>query len=176
MMEESDIIDLEKRYWLLKAQSRTGRFDLETFVPLISPPIHQSLSEGLFNAFDENRDNHIDFKEISCGLSACCRGPLAERQKFCFKVFDIDRDGVLSRTDLEEMVLALLEVWKDNRTDAIPELHLNLSDIIDNILKTHDTTKSGHLTLEDYQIWSVKSALANEFLNLLFQVRILIIS
>jgi hypothetical protein len=37
--------------------------------------------KGLFNAFDENRDNHIDFKEISCGLSACCRGPLAERQK-----------------------------------------------------------------------------------------------
>ncbi|CAK6970338.1 ubiquitin carboxyl-terminal hydrolase 32 isoform X3 [Scomber scombrus] len=34
----------------------------------------------------------------------------------------------------------------------------------------HDTTKLGHLTLEDYQIWSVKSALANEFLNLLFQV------
>lgn len=30
----------------------------------------------------------------------------------------------------------------------------------------------GHLTLEDYQIWSVKSALANEFLNLLFQVSI----
>lgn len=28
----------------------------------------------------------------------------------------------------------------------------------------------GHLTLEDYQIWSVSSALANEFLNLLFQV------
>ncbi|KAI5630266.1 ubiquitin carboxyl-terminal hydrolase 32 isoform X2, partial [Silurus asotus] len=79
--EESDIIDLEKRYWLLKAQSRTGRFDLETFVPLVSPPIHASLSEGLFHAFDENRDNHIDFKEISCGLSACCRGPVAERQK-----------------------------------------------------------------------------------------------
>ncbi|XP_063060913.1 ubiquitin carboxyl-terminal hydrolase 32 isoform X2 [Engraulis encrasicolus] len=34
----------------------------------------------------------------------------------------------------------------------------------------HDTTKVGQLTLEDYQIWSVKSALANEFLNLLFQV------
>lgn len=33
-------------------------------------------------------------------------------------------------------------------------------------------TKLGHLTLEDYQIWSVKSALANEFLNLLFQVRL----
>jgi len=46
-VEESDIIDLEKRYWLLKAQSRTGRFDLETFAPLVSPPIHPSLSEGM---------------------------------------------------------------------------------------------------------------------------------
>ncbi|NWU79291.1 UBP32 hydrolase, partial [Onychorhynchus coronatus] len=169
-LEESDIIDLEKRYWLLKAQSRTGRFDLETFAPLVSPPIHPSLSEGLFNAFDENRDNHIDFKEISCGLSACCRGPLAERQKFCFKVFDVDRDGVLSRVELRDMVVALLEVWKDNRTDKIPELDMGLSEIVEDILHTHDNTKLGHLTLEDYQIWSVKSSLANEFLNLLFQV------
>ncbi|XP_030632094.1 ubiquitin carboxyl-terminal hydrolase 32 isoform X1 [Chanos chanos] len=169
-LEESDIIDLEKRYWLLKAQSRTGRFDLETFVPLVSPPIHASLSEGLFHAFDENRDNHIDFKEISCGLSACCRGPVAERQKFCFKVFDVDRDGVLSRDEIHEMVVALQEVWKDNRTDTLPELDANVSDIVEDILKMHDTTKLGHLTLEDYQIWSVSSALANEFLNLLFQV------
>ncbi|KAJ8403888.1 hypothetical protein AAFF_G00347560 [Aldrovandia affinis] len=169
-LEETDIIDLEKRYWLLKAQSGTGRFDLETFVPLVSPPIHASLSEGLFHAFDENRDNHIDFKEISCGLSACCRGPIAERQKFCFKVFDVDRDGVLSRGEIRDMVGALLEVWKDNRTDSFPELHANVSDIVEGILKMHDTTKLGHLTLEDYQIWSVKSALANEFLNLLFQV------
>ena len=36
---------------------------------------------GLFEAFDENRDNHIDFKEMACGISACCRGPQAERQK-----------------------------------------------------------------------------------------------
>ncbi|XP_045442361.1 ubiquitin carboxyl-terminal hydrolase 32 isoform X4 [Pipistrellus kuhlii] len=46
-LEESDIIDLEKRYWSLKAQSRTGRFDLETFGPLVSPPIRPSLSEGM---------------------------------------------------------------------------------------------------------------------------------
>lgn len=38
----------------------------------------------------------------------------------CFKVFDVDRDGVLSRDELHEMVVALLEVWKDNRTDTIP--------------------------------------------------------
>lgn len=37
----------------------------------------------------------------------------------CFKVFDVDHDGVLSRDELHEMVVALLEVWKDNRTDTL---------------------------------------------------------
>ena len=36
---------------------------------------------GLFGAFDENVDNHIDFKEMACGISACCRGPMVEKHK-----------------------------------------------------------------------------------------------
>ena len=35
-------------------------------------------------------------------------------------MFDVDSDGVLSRVELRDMVVALLEVWKDNRTDDIP--------------------------------------------------------
>lgn len=35
-------------------------------------------------------------------------------------MFDVDRDGVLSRDEMHKMVVALLEVWKDNRTDTLP--------------------------------------------------------
>lgn len=80
-VEETDIMELEKRYWTLKGQSRSGKLDEETLRPLISPPIPLSVCTGVFNAFDENRDNHIDFKEMACGISAATRGPLAERQK-----------------------------------------------------------------------------------------------
>lgn len=45
-MQETDIIDLEKRYWILKTQSRSGRLDLETLRPLICPPIPVVLCEG----------------------------------------------------------------------------------------------------------------------------------
>jgi hypothetical protein len=45
-VEETDIIELEKRYWTLKAQSKSGRFDKETFQPLISPPVPESLCNG----------------------------------------------------------------------------------------------------------------------------------
>uniref|UniRef100_A0A8C4R9Q7 Ubiquitin carboxyl-terminal hydrolase 32 n=1 Tax=Eptatretus burgeri TaxID=7764 RepID=A0A8C4R9Q7_EPTBU len=169
-LAEVDIIDLEKRYWLLKAQSRTGRFDLDTFAPLLSPPLPPTIAEGVFNAFDENRDNHIDFKEISCGLSACCRGPLAERQKFCFKVFDRDHDGMLSRVELLAMAEILLLVWKETHPDTATDHGLNADAVVDSIFKTCNANKEDVLTLEDYQIWSVSNALANEFLKLLFQV------
>lgn len=43
----------------------------------------------------------------------------------CFKVFDVDRDGVLSRDEMHKMVVALLEVWKDNRTDTLPVSYSN---------------------------------------------------
>lgn len=80
-MEERDIIELEKRYWVLKGESRTGKLDLDTLRPLISPPVPLSVCAGVFAAFDENRDNHIDFKEMACGISAATRGPMVERQK-----------------------------------------------------------------------------------------------
>ncbi|WAR02243.1 UBP32-like protein [Mya arenaria] len=81
-LEETDISELEKKYWNLKAQSKSGKFDQETFKSFVS----------LFQAFDENRDNHIDFKEIACGVSA-----------FCFKVFDTNHDGKLGEGELREM-------------------------------------------------------------------------
>lgn len=54
---------------------------------------------------------------MACGISAACRGPQTERQKFCFKIFDRDRDGKLSREELVAMVQALL-LLKDEEQDA----------------------------------------------------------
>lgn len=83
-VEESDIIDLEEVYWNLREQSKSGKLDLETLLPIISPPLPLSICQNFFNVFDENRDGHIDFKEMACGISAACRGPDIERQKCKF--------------------------------------------------------------------------------------------
>lgn len=56
-------------------------------------------------------------QEMACGISAACRGPQTERQKFCFKIFDRDRDGKLSREELVAMVQALL-LLRDEEQDA----------------------------------------------------------
>ena len=46
LVEENDIIELEKRYWGLKSQSRSGKFDLDTFRGIVSPPIPKSIVES----------------------------------------------------------------------------------------------------------------------------------
>ena len=78
-------MELEKKFWSLVGNSTSGRIDLSIITPLVSPPLPPRLVAGLFKAFDENQDGHVDFKELACGVSAACRGPEMERQKceFC---------------------------------------------------------------------------------------------
>ncbi|XP_041349176.1 ubiquitin carboxyl-terminal hydrolase 32-like [Gigantopelta aegis] len=173
-LEETDIIELEKRYWILKAQSKSGRFDQETFKSFVTPPLPDVLTEGLFLAFDENRDNHIDFKEMACGISACCRGPSTERQKFCFKVFDKDHDGKLNSKDITEMMEALNVVLDECKSLAAVEIEnmpkLDPEVVTQEILSSLDTDKDGCITMEEYLVWTVKNTLTDDFLNLLTQI------
>ncbi|XP_050522495.1 ubiquitin carboxyl-terminal hydrolase 32 [Daktulosphaira vitifoliae] len=168
-LEESDIIELEKCYWTLKGESSSGKLDLKTLIPLISPPMPLNVCSGLFAAFDENMDGHIDFKEMACGISAACRGPLTERQKFCFKVFDNDKDGYLSIEEISKMVDVMLFICDDNiatenrshSNESVKEL------IVSDLIKR--STEQG-LAIGEYLMWTVHNSLPMDFLNLIFQV------
>uniref|UniRef100_A0A8D8Y4L7 ubiquitinyl hydrolase 1 n=1 Tax=Cacopsylla melanoneura TaxID=428564 RepID=A0A8D8Y4L7_9HEMI len=170
-LEEHDIIDLERAYSHLLSKSSSGKLDLASLSPLLSPPVPISVCDSLFAAFDENRDCHIDFKEMACGVSAACRGPLIERQKFCFKVFDKDRDGVLNESEIRHMVHVLLFVRKENLApDQVERESMDEGSIVSELLK-HCENHSPGLTGEEYLIWSVANhALVSHFVNLIFQV------
>ncbi|CAH0394748.1 unnamed protein product [Bemisia tabaci] len=175
-LEESDIMELEKRYWNFKAKSNSGRLDLTTLLPLISPPVPLSVCPGIFAAFDENRDNHIDFKEMACGISAACRGPLTERLKFCFKVFDSDRDGVLCKAEIEHMINVLLFIRSENQSEdereKYPHSSPSTKNDVDSILADINQFSSIQdcLTMEEYLMWTIDNSLPLDFLNLIFQV------
>jgi len=80
-LEEQEIIELDNKLWNLFGNSGSHQIGLEVIRPLVSPPLPMVLVESFFSAFDENQDGHIDFKELSCGVSAACRGPEMERHK-----------------------------------------------------------------------------------------------
>ncbi|XP_071551468.1 ubiquitin carboxyl-terminal hydrolase 32 isoform X3 [Panulirus ornatus] len=172
-LEETDILELEKRYWYLKGSSPTGKLDPDTLVPMISPPLPPMLARGVFNAFDENRDNHIDFKEMACGISAACRGPQTERQKFCFKIFDRDRDGRLSNDELTAMVQALLLLRDEEQEEDDVCLGVSpecVQRLVKELLENHDPNNSGFVTQEEYLMWTLHNPLSTALLDIIFQV------
>uniref|UniRef100_A0A182JE81 ubiquitinyl hydrolase 1 n=1 Tax=Anopheles atroparvus TaxID=41427 RepID=A0A182JE81_ANOAO len=194
-LEEQDIGDLEKVFWLLKGAAITGQLDLESLGPLVSPPVPLAALGGVFLAFDENHDGHIDFKELCCGVSAACRGPSVERSKFCFKVFDIDRDGVLSFVEVRQMIDILLSVAREANAAGYRTLTHGkmLVELYRRAMESsgggggggepwRDPSDSGPIdpaqvpefkfTQEDFLIWSIESSsnLVQPFLDLLFEV------
>jgi hypothetical protein len=91
----------------------------------------------------------------------------------CFKIFDQDKDALLSRTELEKMVavmkFVLVENLADNpKDDVIAVLTREDVFIVDDILKC--ATSIGGLTLEEYLVWSLSNPLPEVFLTLIYQV------
>ncbi|CAG7722265.1 unnamed protein product [Allacma fusca] len=171
-LAEEDIIELEKRYWQLHSSSHTGKMDVSTLLPLICPPLPESIAQCFFDAFDENRDGHIDFKEMACGISAAAKGPFAERQKFCFKIFDQDKDGLLSPVEQKNMISIMKSVLLDNLSDTPKDEILmvvtrNDEDLVSDLVQSANDV---NITLEEYLVWSLSNPLPEKFLVLIYQV------
>lgn len=182
-LEEEDIEDLEKMFWNLKESAMTGQLDIESLAALICPPVPKQALNGVFLAFDENRDGHIDFKELCCGVSAACRGPSVERMKFCFKIFDTDRDALLSYQEVEQMIDILFSVAEETKNEIFKKLSYdkimrelyNRSHKKDNQQTQQQVETSISeftLTQEDFLMWSVETAnnVIQPFMDLLFEV------
>ncbi|CAF0759373.1 unnamed protein product [Adineta ricciae] len=175
-LSESEIKDLEKNYQHLSAysnQNRQNQITLQTFSNILTPVLPPMLIPGFFDAFDENCDGCIDFKEFVCGISAACRGPPKEIYTFLFRVFDRDHDGRLERSDIIHMCSCLIDVAQFVYAFSI---HMNDSPDLyaDNILqKNENNNQSSQMKFfnqQDFLTWCSTDPLIEELIGLTFQV------
>lgn len=58
------------------------------------------------------------FQDIVLVLSDLCRGPADKKLRWAFHIYDVDGDGVISRTELEDVALSISELTGDaNNSD-----------------------------------------------------------
>jgi ubiquitin carboxyl-terminal hydrolase 6/32 len=83
LVSEKEIKELEQCYNQLyrSINNKQQQINLQIFSNILSLVIPSILIQGIFQAFDENQDGSIDFKEYVCGISAACRGPQFQRYK-----------------------------------------------------------------------------------------------
>ncbi|XP_023330477.1 Kv channel-interacting protein 1 isoform X1 [Eurytemora carolleeae] len=133
----------------------------------------------VFKAFDVNSTGAISFRDMLVSLSTLLHGTQYEKLKWTFRVYDLNGDGVITKTELGNVVVGIYELMGVNllpptgsvlnidyiprRRDSvstedkswIPPLNLTISvrelrDNVETIFTRLDTNRDGVVTREEF--------------------------
>lgn len=103
-------------------------------------------TERIFAAFDKDGSTEIDFYEFICGLSSLStKASIEEKAKFCFDVYDIDKNGFIDKDELRDVLTYSLT--------GNTRIQLNaqqINKIIDVTFKKMDANGDGEISLEEF--------------------------
>lgn len=68
---------------------------------IMFPGLH---GDQVFQAFDTKNTGNLDFEEFVAGLARSARGTKEEKVRFLFKVYDLKKDGFVSKGELQKMI------------------------------------------------------------------------
>ncbi|KAL1461372.1 hypothetical protein WDU94_013274 [Cyamophila willieti] len=91
--------------------------------------------------------SNVCSQDLLVTLSTLLRGSIYEKLRWTFKLYDINGDGCISRTELTQIVQAVHELMgRKNQTDAARKA----KEQIDYVFRKLDLNDDGVVTLEEF--------------------------
>ncbi|KAI9216101.1 hypothetical protein BC828DRAFT_394235 [Blastocladiella britannica] len=136
----------------------------DQFMATISPYVSSWTAgnvflERLFDAFDSNGDHRIDFHEFVEGLSVFSRGTPEEKLALSFKLYDIDRDGYVTKRELFKITSQLYSAFYNEDQSA------RIREMVARIFDDLDVNGDGQLSLTEYKLQAMKEPIIVDFLQ-----------
>ena len=142
--------------------------DLETFQGIYEQYSPYAESDDyaalVFRVFDSDDASSIDFEDFIVALSVMTRGTLEEKMELAFKLYNFDRDGMISKSDMLVGVTAIYKTFgtkvqppEDERTPLM---------WVEKMFGAMDEDGDGFLSVNDFREGCKRDSRIVEVLNL----------
>eukprot|EP01125_Pyxidicula_operculata_P015418 TRINITY_DN5232_c0_g1_i3.p1 TRINITY_DN5232_c0_g1~~TRINITY_DN5232_c0_g1_i3.p1 ORF type:complete len:246 (-),score=59.42 TRINITY_DN5232_c0_g1_i3:6-743(-) len=161
-------VELEAMHQRFSECAILGSIDKEKFVLLFPKEFEcfikcEIVRDYIFNEIDKNGDGMISFQDYCHGLWKLMRGSPMEKVELCFRVFDQDKDELISTHELTIMMkwqYSMMGFSEDNITIMV-EASLELARC------AHDSDGDGKMNFEEFQRFCEKQPLLIQVLQLI---------
>jgi len=149
--------EVKRMYWSFKNECPTGLVTQETFHAVFSKffPIGANLSSYsnyIFGTMDPDRTGVVTFEDFAAGLAVLQRGSFEEKLRWMFSLYDINKDGVLSPTEIREVTASVYDLMghpggERERSEAAEQHITRRADLL---FQRLDLDSDGVVSLEEF--------------------------
>ena len=115
--------------------------------------------------YDSNDDGYIDFREFMIVLYICSKGTPEQNLEQIFRIFDINNDQEISRSEMKRIVKDLSTLLN---ADDLQSVQTNAK-MADEAFTEMDVDKDGKVTKEEF----IKACLAHEKISSMMALKII---
>ncbi|KAK1167119.1 guanylyl cyclase inhibitory protein [Acipenser oxyrinchus oxyrinchus] len=116
-------------------------------------------AEQIFRTLDNNGDGIVDFREYVTAISMLIQGSPEEKLRWSFKLYDKDKDGAITRSEMLEIMQAVYKMsLAASLTKANP---LTVEECTNKIFSRLDKDRNAVISLEEF----IEGALDNDWIR-----------
>ncbi|CAH0562154.1 unnamed protein product [Brassicogethes aeneus] len=147
--------EIQLMYRGFKQECPTGMVDEESFKHIFAQffPLGDATNYAhyVFNTMKKKNTGTISFEDFLSILSKVSRGSVEEKLQWVFGLYDLNGDGLISKTEMVDVVTSIYEMLGRATQPAVEDT--SAKDHVEKIFHLIDKNKDGFVTIEELVQW-----------------------